>query len=82
MPPEFTDLEIALLEKLLELKTQLVKDSEEVISGYTCQDCGRTLSKKSKKGIKTHEESKYHLDRVKSGLEINFNQMGRSKPDA
>jgi len=73
----FTQLEIVLLEKLLELKKDLNQDSEEVKTGYTCKECGRTLSKSSAKVIRNHEESKYHLDRVKQGIEIDFNQMGR-----
>ena len=73
----FTQLEIVLLEKLLELKKDLNQDSEEVKTGYTCKECGRPLSKNSAKVIRNHEESKYHLDRVKQGIEIDFNQMGR-----
>ena len=75
--PGFTQLEIVLLEKLLELKKDLNQDSEEGKTGYTCKECGRTLSKSSAKVIRNHEESKYHLDRVKQGIEIDFNQMGR-----
>ena len=73
----FTQLEIVLLEKLLELKQELNQTSEEGKTGYTCKECGRTLSKSSAKVIRNHEESKYHLDRVKQGIEIDFNQMGR-----
>ena len=80
----FTQLEIALLEKLLELKTEqeLNQTTEETKSGYTCQECGRTLSKSSAKVIRNHEESKYHLDRLGTDINIDFSKMGRSKTDA
>ena len=73
----FTQLEIVLLEKLLELKKDLNQDSEEVKTGYTCKDCGRTLSKSSPRVVRNHEESKYHLDRIKQGIDIDFTEMGR-----
>ena len=73
----FTQLEIVLLEKLLELKKDLNQDSEEVKTGYTCKDCGRTLSKSSPRIVRNHEESKYHLDRIKQGIDIDFTEMGR-----
>jgi len=73
----FTQLEIVLLEKLLELKKELNQTSEEIKTGYICKDCGRTLSKSSVSIIRNHEESKYHLDRLKTGIDIDFTEMGR-----